>query len=415
MALITCPECGCEISHIAETCPHCGCPTALFPELERATRLKTTYALREDDRFSLGVWGGRSVRWRVLKAEGNLICAISEKGLDCQPFNHSKEKGNDWDSSDLKAWLEQEFLERAFTRGERALILDVTCLSVDEVEELFEDDEERSCKPTAYAEGRGVFVNPDSGGCEWWLRSAGKLGAEFAAYAFEDGMLDEYGTSVDDSMTAVRPALRLQLPTRGLPALLNICPVCGSRISKHTKQCPDCGCPRSDFPREVGNRFQMGSWDGEDLEWRTLKMDGDRILAVSSVGVTCRPFNYSRYGSNDWNSSDLCEWLNESFPYLAFNYVERERISEVTCLSVYEVKELFEDDTDRICPPTADASRQGVTVGRMTGGCDWWLRSGGRGGSDQATFVNFAGYVGEYGCHMDHTNVAVRPAVWLKL
>ena len=415
MSIIICPECGCEISDATESCPGCGCPASLFSELARDKRLKTTYPLSVEDRFPLGTWGGRTIRWRILQMDGDSIFAISEKGLDCRPFNSSDAKGNDWGGSDLKAWLEREFLKHAFIPEHRALIQEVTCLSVDEAEELFEDDEERSCKPTAYARGRGVFIDSDSGGCDWWLRSGGVLGPKYAAYVFDDGGVADFGDFVDSTMTAVRPALRLRLPAEGLPAPLNLCPICGKQISEYAEACPDCGCPQSLFPTAVGNRFTMGRWDGRSLRWRTLAVDGDRILAVSMVGLTCKPFNRYRYDSNDWDASDLCEWLNDSFPWLAFTSEERAKICKYTCLSVDEAKELFEDDNDRLCEPTADARRQGVTIGRVTGGCDWWLRSPGKGGPNQATFVNFAGYIGEYGCSMDHTNVAVRPALWLNL
>ena len=415
MSLITCPECGREIPAAAESCPGCGCPTALFAKLARDKRLKTVYPLQEGDGFALGVWGGRSIRWRVLKVDGDRIFAISGKALDCRPFNHADEKGNDWDTSDLKAWLERVFLNGAFIPEHRALIQEVTCLSSEEAEELFEDDEERSCKPTAYAHGRGAFIDSDSGGCNWWLRSPGTLGNGYIAYVWDDGGLDGYGTYASDSMTAVRPALRLRVPEGGLPAPLNICPACAKQVSEYAAQCPDCGCPQTLFPGEVGNRFELGRWDGQSLRWRTVAVDGNRILAVSMAGLTCKPFNRYRYDSNDWDSSDLCRWLNETFPLLAFSAEERARIREVTCLSVDEAEELFEDDGDRLCEPSAQASREGVTTGRVTGGCDWWLRSPGLGGSECATFVNFAGYVGKYGCRMDHTNVAVRPAIWLEL
>ena len=415
MALITCPECGCELSEAAESCPGCGCPTSLFAQLERDLLLKSAPALREDDCFSLGVWGGRSIRWRALEAEGDRIFAISEKGLDCKSFNHTDEQGNDWDTSDLKAWLEREFLERAFTRKERARVLGVTCLSVDEAEAYFEDDEDRICRPTGYARGRGLYVDGDSGGCDWWLRSPGTFGSEYVAYVFDDGMLDEDGAPVSSSMVAVRPVLRLQLPMGRVPEPLSICPVCGKRVSKHAEQCSDCGCPQAMFSRQVGNGFTMGRWDGQAIPWRTLKVEGNRIFAISMVGLTTKPFNRYRFDDNDWDSSYLREWLDDSFPLLAFSAEERAKIREITCLTVDEAKELFEDDSDRICPPTDDASRQGVTIGVVTGGCDWWLRSPGLGGPDCATFVNFAGYIGEYGCQMDHTNVAVRPAVWVEV
>ena len=169
------------------------------------------------------------------------------------------------------------------------------------------------------------------------------------------------------------------------------------------------------FPGQVGNRFTMGRWDGQDIPWRTLKVEGDRILAISMVGLTCKPLNRYHDEGNEWESSYLRSWLDESFPLLAFTSEERARIGEITCLTVEEAETLFEDDDDRLCKPTACAGREGVTIGRVTGGCDWWLRSPGLGGPDCATFVNFAGYIGAYGCDVNHTNIAVRPAVWLDL
>ena len=415
MSLITCLECGCELSETAESCPSCGCPVSLFPKLERARSWESPFIPREESGFSLGAWGGESIRWRTLEADGNSIFAVAGKCLDCKPFNRSREQGNDWESSDLKAWLEQEFAKKAFTPRERALVSEVTCLSLDEVEEYFEDEEDRSCRPTAFACRQGALIDSTSGGCDWWLRSPGELGPEYAAYVFDDGYVDDTGSDVSDSCIAVRPALRLRLASDGLPASLFICPGCGRRISGYAEKCPGCGCPQSLFPKAVGNRFMMGSWDGRDIPWRTLKVEGNRILAISMLGLTCKPFNKNRYVSNDWDSSDLHRWLSIAFPLLAFSFEERAHISEVTCLTVEEAETLFADDEDRLCKPSACASREGVTLGRVTGGCDWWLRSPGLGGSDCATFVNFAGYIGRYGCDMNHTNVAVRPAVWLDL
>ena len=415
MSLITCPECGCEFSETAESCPGCGCPVSLFPKLERDRRWEPALIPQEESRFSLGAWGGENIRWRTLEVAGNSIFAVAEKCLDCRPFNQSSEQGNDWESSDLKAWLEGEFAANAFTPRERPLVSEVTCLSLDEAEEYFEDEEDRSCKPTAFACEQGALIDSTSDGCDWWLRSPGELGPKYAAYVFDDGYVDEAGSDVEDSCIAVRPALRLRLASEGLPAPLFTCPGCGRRISEHAEKCPGCGCPASLFPKAVGNRFMMGSWDGQGIPWRTLKVAGNRILAVSMLGLTCKPYNKNRYASNDWGSSDLHRWLSVAFPLLAFSFEERAHISEVTCLSVKEAETLFGDDDDRLCKPSACASREGVTIGRVTGGCDWWLRSPGLGGSDCATFVNFAGYIGRYGCDMDHTNVAVRPAVWLEL
>ena len=232
MALITCPECGREISEYAESCPGCGCPKSLFPKLAEEQRMKAAFtdgagvgaaatgglsggpqrnalpsSLSVGERFRMGSWGGRIIWWRVLDSSGNRILAISEDGLDCKPFNSSRSKGNSWSASDLCNWLNSTFFTGAFSDDEQSSIRKVTCLSIEEAGKYFADNKDRICEPTPVAVQLGARI----GSCLWWLRSPGSNGPEFAAYVGTDGSVFTNGWFVDYDFDAVRPALILNL------------------------------------------------------------------------------------------------------------------------------------------------------------------------------------------------------------
>lgn len=179
--------------------------------------------------FEMGTWvqgaGPSPITWQVLQVVPRTLFArgkafvISEYGIDGQVFNSDLEKGNEWSSSDLKSWLNSEFLSSAFTSEEKAIIHEVTCLSIEEAKTLFDDDEARLCRATPYA---GFEKNAPTGNgakCFWWLRSPGEnelfedddpFKHSAAAYVDYYGAVDSDGMPVD-GILAVRPALWLDL------------------------------------------------------------------------------------------------------------------------------------------------------------------------------------------------------------
>ena len=165
--------------------------------------------LNVGDHFTMGSWGGEPIEWRALKVEGNRAYVISEYGLDRVQFNSSFDKGNDWYSSDLRAWLNDTLLPRAFSPSERRRISEVTCLSVSEAQTLFQNCKDRLCKPTTHTYEQGAYVNDSTGGCWWWLRSPGTLGFGYAAFVCAAGGDTTSGNGVDRMDVAVRPALWL--------------------------------------------------------------------------------------------------------------------------------------------------------------------------------------------------------------
>ena len=153
--------------------------------------------------------GKEPIEWRVLEVEGDRAYVVSEKGLDAHAFNEDADDGNDWNSSDLKAWLEEDFASQAFTDDEMNEIDGVpTLLSVDEARSYF--GFYGMCEPTQQAVNNGAYKDEDNGACVWWLRSSG-VDSGFAALVGADGYVDSDGYYVDRTGFAVRPALWINL------------------------------------------------------------------------------------------------------------------------------------------------------------------------------------------------------------
>ena len=136
-----------------------------------------------------------------------------------------------WETSTLRKWLNNDFLNSAFSANEKAMIPTVTVsadknpdystnpgnatqdkvflLSITEVNKYFNFNSARRCEPTDYAVANGAWKN-DSGNCYWWLRSPG-YNQDCAALVIYDGRVSEGGTCVDVDNRSVRPALWIDL------------------------------------------------------------------------------------------------------------------------------------------------------------------------------------------------------------
>ena len=175
--------------------------------------------------------GKEDIEWLVLEVKDGKALVISKYALDCKQYNTS---GTDvtWETSTLRKWLNNDFINKAFSADEKAMIPTVTVsadknpvygtnpgnatqdqvflLSITEANQYFSSDSARQCEPTDYAVANGVYVNSYSVNCWWWLRSPGYYQFS-AAYVYYDGDVDEYGDLVSDVYFAVRPALWIDL------------------------------------------------------------------------------------------------------------------------------------------------------------------------------------------------------------
>ena len=155
--------------------------------------------------------GKEPIEWRVLAVEDNRAFVVSQKGLDAHAFNADEDDGNDWNSSDLKKWLENDFASQAFTGNEMKEIDGApTLLSVDEANKYFMSDKDRQCCSTDRLKQQWGYDSDDNGACGWWLRSPGD-DSILAALVFADGVVGSFGHYVDSTDSAVRPALWINL------------------------------------------------------------------------------------------------------------------------------------------------------------------------------------------------------------
>ena len=181
--------------------------------------------------------GKEDIEWRVLAKEDNKILVISDKALDCQPYNKSSPVIT-WKDCTLRKWLNDSFLNDAFNADEQAQILNtnvsagknpgyntnpgnattdkIFLLSITEAEKYFSNDEERKCAPTAYAKAQGAWTTDsfktagDEATCWWWLRSPGH-NQYTAATVGIGGSVDYRGYRVDYDRGCVCPALWIDL------------------------------------------------------------------------------------------------------------------------------------------------------------------------------------------------------------
>lgn len=175
--------------------------------------------------------GFEDIEWIILDKKGEKVLVISKYAIDCKPYNECNEDIT-WETCSLRKWLNNDFINTAFSADEKAMIPTVTVsadknpeystnsgnatkdqiflLSIIEANKYFSSNSTRKTKPTYYAIANGTFYNNANNHCWWWLRSSGYY-QENCAYTDSLGAVNTYGTGVDDNDLAVRPAMWIAL------------------------------------------------------------------------------------------------------------------------------------------------------------------------------------------------------------
>lgn len=176
--------------------------------------------------------GAEAIEWIVLDKTGDSILVVSRYILDHQQYNEDKESTT-WEESDLREWLNDEFINKAFTEEEREYILTtelenednpkngtpggystedkIFILSESDVEYYMEDKEDRFCKSTKYAEKHGVYVNHDNGGGSWWALRTPGVYTSYVCYVSSGGGIQLDGRDVNETKLGVRPAMYVDI------------------------------------------------------------------------------------------------------------------------------------------------------------------------------------------------------------
>ena len=174
--------------------------------------------------------GKEDIEWLVLEVKDGKALVISKYALDCKSYNTNYTDVT-WEACTLRRWLNNDFINAAFSAEEKAIIPTVTVssdknpeystnpgnatqdqvflLSITEANKYFGSDSARQCKSTDYAVANGAWES-DGGNCWWWLRSPGYNQGN-AALVSSVGGVGEGGGDVSLSNYAVRPALWIDL------------------------------------------------------------------------------------------------------------------------------------------------------------------------------------------------------------
>ena len=173
--------------------------------------------------------GKEDIEWLVLEVKDGKALVITKYALDGKQYNTSIADVT-WETCTLRKWLNNDFINVAFSSDEEAMIPTVIVsadqnpeyntdpgnatqdqvflLSITEVEKYFNSDSARLCELTDYAVSNGADVNSYKGICMWWLRTPGKSQSSVITVG-HTGKADKAGYR-DAFCFAVRPAMWIE-------------------------------------------------------------------------------------------------------------------------------------------------------------------------------------------------------------
>ena len=143
--------------------------------------------------------GAEPIEWIVLERDGENAFLLSKYALDAKPYN-DQERRTTWEECTLRKWLNEDFLNTAFTE-ERLQIIQLRRIdnSIEEgtpvvegqndtmdkvfllswkeaIKDYREDQDVRFCKVTQKVLNTGIKTEPLLGDCcAYWLRSIGPI------------------------------------------------------------------------------------------------------------------------------------------------------------------------------------------------------------------------------------------------
>lgn len=171
--------------------------------------------------------GNEPLEWIVLKYENGRALLTTKYCIDCKQYKADYGSVT-WEKSDIRSWLNNRFIEKAFSAAEKAMLLDnestadpnpkyktqagnitadkVFLLSADEFSEYLEGGEYAIGYTTAYARERGVQSGPISGTSVCWLRTPGESMVYVSTVSYV-GELNLMGVYSYSSACGIRPAI----------------------------------------------------------------------------------------------------------------------------------------------------------------------------------------------------------------
>ena len=304
------------------------------------------------------------IRWKVINVDekNNTALVVSMYSLDHMKF-YGDEKESSWKDSSIRKWLNNDFYNIAFNDEEKKQIKStalnnknvegirvrqgddttdkIFLLSADEFIKLALGDT-YSFINTNYAEAKYKKDNSNKNLDEtknnyhfgrnknkrsersFWLRNNGiedkyvmfvDFNKDIYAEDNSGKYIDYTGISGLENGLYVRPAMNIDI----------------SLVMDESKKYIE----NEDLVRlpnySVGTYINFGKYyknnntELEQIEWRVIAKENDKMLLMSRYGIEYMPFNEVDKGIT-WETSTLRKWLNEDFYNLAFNDIEKKSI-----------------------------------------------------------------------------------------
>jgi len=171
--------------------------------------------------------GKEPIEWIVLEVADGKAWLMSKYCLETVIF-YPVRVSMYWAESDLRAWMNGDFLNAAFSPEEQELIQTTTVkntdphgrrgaradtedkvylLSKDEVLHFMPEMADRVAYPTEYVKAQGCTLGDALGSCRWWTRTPGARDRDMCGMRV-DGRISEYGMQdVDWPGNTMRPVI----------------------------------------------------------------------------------------------------------------------------------------------------------------------------------------------------------------
>lgn len=367
--------------------------------------------------------GREPIEWIVLERSGTQLTLLSLRCLDTQPF-HADGGRAGWADSELRAWLNGDFVDSAFDEAQRAALIEaaidnpanpvsgvgeeettvdrIWLLSMQELERYFPADAASAAAcATPYAVSRGAFQQEESKNCWWWLRTGGK-DPEHAAYVYSTGQVAVNGGRLASEGGGLRPVLRIDLARCGREG-----------------EGPEKILPRPLTEAETGDTVLFGHFgpESESIAWIVLDKKDERLLLLSRDCLETGAFHGEQV-SVTWGESALRAWLNGDFLETAFTAPERSLLpvtdQKMKPNPAYDTY-LGRSTSDRVFLLSFDEAQKYLPAAAERGcGVSWWLRTPGM-DRGRAVYVDGSGLIDLAGAEVSEAGFGVRPAIWVSV
>ena len=383
--------------------------------------------------------------WRVLSVDGDDAFLMADEVLDNEQYNKSMENIT-WENCTLRKWLNEDFLNAAFSQEEQDAIIETKVVNPDSPPDKNNIEGGNDTLDKVYLLSRQeasdeIFgfsstfdqlkpTNTRKASETWWLRSPGSSGMA-ATIVGIDGSGGGTGIEILKSevtyTNGVRPVLHINLSKN-----------CWQKANEIKKQDIITTWDCVYFGKYLQDENSMIK---ESIKWRVLAVDGDDVFLVADQGLDCQSYHESEEEVT-WETSTLRKWLNTDFMNEAFTNEEKNALintkvvnqdneysgndttDKVYLLSKSEVTNLaygFEADFEshhstRRVKNTEYASivKGAFKSDPQYGGDPWWLRTVYKDNKRTAT-VSWTYGDGDTWGEQANKPYAVRPAVHIKL